>query len=72
MTSCCSRVGSVSRVLPVPGLAEHAVGFKSLADAIWLRNHVVETLEEANATDDPPRREPAPHLRLRRRRLCRP
>jgi NADH dehydrogenase len=50
-------LGSVSRVLPVPGLAEHAVGFKSLADAIYLRNHVVETLEEANATDDPRRRE---------------
>ena len=32
--------GSVSRVLPVPGLREHAVGFKTLADAIWLRNHV--------------------------------
>ena len=50
-------VGSVSRVLSVPGLAEHAVGFKSLADAIWLRNHVVETLEEANATEDPARRD---------------
>ena len=50
-------LGSVSRVLPVPGLSEHAVGFKSLADAIWLRNHVVETLEAANASDDPARRE---------------
>ena len=50
-------LGSVSRVLPVPGLAEHAVGFKGLADAIYLRNHVIETLEEANATDDPARRE---------------
>lgn len=50
-------LGSVSRVLPIPGLSEHAVGFKSLADAIYLRNHVVETLEEANATDDPARRE---------------
>jgi NADH:ubiquinone reductase (H+-translocating) len=50
-------LGSVSRVLPVPGLAEYAVGFKSLADAIYLRNHVVETLEEANATEDPARRE---------------
>jgi NADH dehydrogenase len=50
-------VGSVSRVLPIPGLAEHAIGFKSLADAIWLRNHVVETLEAANATEDPARRE---------------
>jgi NADH dehydrogenase len=45
-------LGSVSRLLPVPGLGEHAIGFKSLADAIWLRNHVVETLEEANATED--------------------
>jgi NADH:quinone reductase (non-electrogenic) len=50
-------LGSVSRVLPVPGLAEHAIGFKGLADAIWLRNHVVETLEEANATEDPARRD---------------
>ena len=50
-------LGSVSRVLPVPGLAEHAIGFKSLADAIWLRNHVIETLEAANATEDPARRD---------------
>jgi NADH:quinone reductase (non-electrogenic) len=50
-------LGSVSRVLPIPGLSEHAVGFKSLADAIWLRNHVIETLEAANATEDPARRD---------------
>ena len=50
-------VGSVSRTLPVPGLDQHAIGFKSLADAIWLRNHVIETLEMANATEDPGRRE---------------
>ena len=50
-------LGSTSRVLPVPGLAQHAVGFKSLSDAIYLRNHVVETLEEANATEDSRRRE---------------
>jgi len=50
-------LGSVSRVLPVPGLSEHAIGFKSLADAIWLRNHVIETLEAANATEDPARRD---------------
>ncbi|HET6830057.1 MAG TPA: NAD(P)/FAD-dependent oxidoreductase [Solirubrobacterales bacterium] len=49
--------GSVSRSLPVPGLDRHAIGFKSLADAIWLRNHIVETLEEANATEDPARRD---------------
>src|ERR1700741_4787096 len=50
-------LGSVSRTLPVPGLAEHAVGFKGLADAIYLRNHVVETLGEANAPEDPARQE---------------
>jgi NADH dehydrogenase len=50
-------VGSVSRSLPIPGLDEHAIGFKSLADAIWLRNHLIETLEDANATEDPARRE---------------
>jgi NADH dehydrogenase len=48
-------LGSVSRLLPVPGL-ERAIGFKSLADAIWLRNHVIETLEAANAAEDPDRR----------------
>jgi NADH dehydrogenase len=50
-------LGSVSRLLPVPGLDEHAIGFKSLADAIWLRNHVVETLEDANASEEPAHRE---------------
>jgi NADH dehydrogenase len=34
-------------VLPVPGLAEHALGFKDLADAIALRNHVLLQLERA-------------------------
>ena len=50
-------LGSVSRTMPVPGLSDHAIGFKSLADAIWLRNHVIETLEEANVSEDPVRRE---------------
>jgi len=49
--------GSVSRVLPIPGLDEHAVGFKTLADAIWLRNHVIQCLELADATEDPSLRE---------------
>ena len=49
-------LGSVSRSLPIPGLDRYAIGFKSLADAIWLRNHMVETLEEANASEDPAHR----------------
>jgi NADH:ubiquinone reductase (H+-translocating) len=49
--------GSVSRVLPIPGLEQHAIGFKTLADAIWLRNHVIQALEMADATEDPARRD---------------
>jgi len=49
-------LGSVSRSLPIPGLDQHAIGFKSLADAIWLRNHLIETLEAANASEDSARR----------------
>ncbi len=42
-------LGSVSRVLPVPGLAEHGRGFRDLADAIALRNHILRQLEAAAA-----------------------
>lgn len=45
-------VGSVSRTLPIPGLAEHGRGFKSLPEAIALRNHVLRTLEEAETLED--------------------
>jgi NADH dehydrogenase len=42
-------LGSISRALPIPGLADHALGFKNLADAIYLRNHVLQRLEAADA-----------------------
>lgn len=45
-------LGAVARSLPVPGLVEHAVGFKDLADAIHLRNHVLRELEAADAELD--------------------
>ncbi|GIJ44830.1 NADH dehydrogenase [Virgisporangium aliadipatigenens] len=45
--------GSVSRTLPIPGLREHAVGFKTIGEAIYLRNHVLERLDVAAATTDP-------------------
>jgi NADH dehydrogenase len=45
-------LGAVSRTLPIPGLAEHALGFKTLADAIYLRNHVLRRLEAAAATSN--------------------
>ncbi len=47
--------GSVSRTLPIPGLAEHGAQFKGLADAIWLRNHLVRSLELAETVRDPER-----------------
>lgn len=45
--------GSVSRTLPIPGLAEHGIGFKTVAEAIYLRNHVLARLDAAAATPDP-------------------
>jgi NADH:ubiquinone reductase (H+-translocating) len=42
-------LGAISRALPIPGLADHALGFKTLADAIYLRNHVLRRLEAAVA-----------------------
>ncbi|TAM87488.1 MAG: NAD(P)/FAD-dependent oxidoreductase [Jatrophihabitans sp.] len=45
--------GSVSRLLPVPGLAECGIGFKTIGEAIYLRNHVLSCLDLAASTDDP-------------------
>jgi NADH:ubiquinone reductase (H+-translocating) len=45
-------LGSVSRTLPVPGLAEHAIGLKSLSDATALRNQVLECLDIAESLED--------------------
>jgi NADH dehydrogenase len=45
-------LGSVSRVIPIPGLVEHAVGFKTIADATALRNRMVRHFELAEGLDD--------------------
>jgi len=50
-------LGSISRALPIPGLADHALGFKDLADAIQLRNHVLQRLDAADAAADDTHRE---------------
>ena len=42
-------LGSTARMLPIPGLADHAMTFKDLADAIHLRNHVLRQLDLAEA-----------------------
>ena len=45
-------LGAVPRTLPIPGLSEYALSFKTLADAINLRNHVLHQLEAADAALD--------------------
>ena len=46
-------LGSITRLpAQVPGLAERAVGFKTLAEAIHLRNRMLEHLELADASAD--------------------
>ena len=45
-------LGAITRSLPVPGLLEHGLGFKDLADAIALRNRVLLQLERASIRPD--------------------
>ena len=45
--------GSVTRLFDIPGLATHARGLKSTAEALYLRDHVLEQLELATIDDDP-------------------
>jgi NADH dehydrogenase len=51
--------GSRSRVLPIPGLAEHGIGFKTVQEAIYLRNHVLAQLDVATSQEDAARRRAA-------------
>jgi NADH:ubiquinone reductase (H+-translocating) len=51
--------GSRSRVLPVPGLGEHGIGFKTVQEAIYLRNHVLSQLDVAASEEDVARRRAA-------------
>ena len=45
--------GSVSRTLPIPGLRERGIGFKTIGEAIYLRNHILDQLDVAAVTPDP-------------------
>jgi NADH dehydrogenase len=49
-------VGSVNKLLPIPGVAEHAHGFRSIAEALYLRDHLLRQLELADNADDPAER----------------
>ena len=49
-------LGAVSRVPPGDGIAEHALEFKTLADAIRIRNHVIDAFDRADAERDEAKR----------------
>lgn len=44
--------GSVNKLLPIPGVAEYAHGFRGIAEALFLHDHVTRQLELAATTDD--------------------
>jgi NADH dehydrogenase len=50
-------VGSVNKLLPVPGVAEHAHGFRGIPEALYLRDHMTRQMELADTTDDPAERQ---------------
>ncbi|MFL5827630.1 MAG: FAD-dependent oxidoreductase [Thermoleophilaceae bacterium] len=46
-------LGSVTDFRGIPGLPEHALPFKTLADAVHIRNHVIQVLEQSSVERDP-------------------
>jgi NADH:ubiquinone reductase (H+-translocating) len=48
--------GSVNKLLPIPGLAEYAHGFRSIGEATYLRDHITRQLELAQVATDPAER----------------
>jgi NADH:ubiquinone reductase (H+-translocating) len=45
-------LGSIARTMPIPGLREVGIGFRTVAEAIYLRNHVLSRLDIAASTTD--------------------
>ncbi|TJZ44497.1 NAD(P)/FAD-dependent oxidoreductase [Streptomyces piniterrae] len=45
-------VGSVNKLLPIPGVVEHAHGFRGMPEALYLRDHITRQIELADAADD--------------------
>ncbi|MFI5979114.1 NAD(P)/FAD-dependent oxidoreductase [Streptomyces sp. NPDC051452] len=48
--------GSVTRTFDIPGLTDYAFGMKTLAEAAYIRDHVISQLDLADASDDPAER----------------
>jgi NADH:ubiquinone reductase (H+-translocating) len=49
-------VGSVDKLLPIPGVADYAHGFRSIPEAMYLRDHIIRQLELASVATDPAER----------------
>ncbi|MFK3979810.1 NAD(P)/FAD-dependent oxidoreductase [Micromonospora sp. NPDC050397] len=45
-------VGSVNKLLPIPGVTEHAHGFRGMPEAVFLHDHVVRQVELADTATD--------------------
>jgi NADH dehydrogenase len=45
-------VGSVNRLLPIPGVSQVAHGFRGIPEALYLRDHITRQIELAELTDD--------------------
>jgi len=48
--------GSITRTFDIPGLTDHAYGMKTLAEAAYIRDHVISQLDLADASQDPDER----------------
>ncbi|MBM0276868.1 NAD(P)/FAD-dependent oxidoreductase [Micromonospora tarensis] len=48
--------GSVNKLLPIPGVADHAHGFRGIPEAVHLRERLIQQIELADATEDPAER----------------
>ncbi|HEV2377291.1 MAG TPA: NAD(P)/FAD-dependent oxidoreductase [Streptosporangiaceae bacterium] len=49
-------VGSVNKLLPIPGIADYAHGFRSITEAVYLRDHIIRQLELADVATSPDER----------------
>jgi NADH dehydrogenase len=45
-------LGSVNKLLPIPGVNEHAHGLRDISEALYLRDHMTRQIELADLTDD--------------------
>ncbi|GGS48342.1 NAD(P)/FAD-dependent oxidoreductase [Streptomyces griseoviridis] len=48
--------GSITRTFDIPGLTDTAFGMKTLAEAAYIRDHVITQLDLADASEDPAER----------------